>query len=413
MAWGILLIAAGECAWRTFSPNGQRLMDFELLRAASLLWLHGADPFAAPPSLLFSQAIDVLRTPVTIYPTTLLLLSPFAMVSAGLAKIVWEIATVLMIAGMIAALVNLAGWRWKSRRTLFLAALVLGFGPIQSGALVGQPLMPAATFVLLALWAFKSRRDFLGGMLLGLAVAWKPQIAIPFVLFALFKKQWIAGVGAVILVGILSIVAIAPMQLHHPDWPDSLRKNVNIVFAPGEMNDFQTSNPSRDHMLNLQMPAYAIYPNREIANIAAFATFGLLAAIFLTAVARWHDAKSELLDWSIAAAIGLLPVYHRYYDGALLLLAACWAIDAAATRSSRIAWIVLALLLTFLAPVGLALTLARDGRIPSAVLASWWWKIIIVPGHAWALLGICVLLMGERILCAQRDRRSCAAMAVP
>jgi hypothetical protein len=98
-----------------------------------------------------------------------------------------------------------------------------------------------------------------------------------------------------------------------------------------------------------------------------------------------------------------LPAYHRYYDAALLTLALVWAIDAVKNRSSKIAWIVLALMTTFFAPVGLALSEVRNGRIPLDVQSSWWWETVIIPAHSWILLLICILLIAERIRIARQQ----------
>jgi len=397
---GILLIALVECAWRAWGRTGQRLYDFELLRASALLWMHGANPFALPPASLLSQAIAVERTPITIYPTTLLLLSPFAMVPLALAMNLWFVFSIGMVLLLIVSLVKLARWPWISPATIIFSAFVLAFGPIQSGLVAGQPLIPAASLVMLALWAVSRHQNILAGLLLGLAIAWKPQVGGPFLLYLLYKRQWMTGTSSLLLLAILSVAAIAPIQQRHPEWPQTLQSNVQFVFAPGHLNDFETSNLTRDHMLNLQLPVYAICPSRAVANVVAIGITLVLLVIFLF-VARKSDERMMLLEYSIVACLCLLPAYHRYYDATLLTLAICWAIDAIKNRSSKIAWIVLAPMTTFFAPVGLALTMVRNGRIPMDVQSSWWWNTIIIPAHSWILLLICILLIAERIRIAR------------
>jgi hypothetical protein len=103
-------------------------------------------------------------------------------------------------------------------------------------------------------------------------------------------------------------------------------------------------------MLNLAtLPGYFTGDTARIQLISIL-TFGALALIFLIGLRRVRESpawKGEgyLLAVAAAAPLTLLPVYHRFCDIGVLLLAAPWVLRQFASRPRWQAWAAAVLLL--------------------------------------------------------------------
>jgi hypothetical protein len=90
----------------------------------------------------------------------------------------------------------------------------------------------------------------------------------------------------------------------------------------------------------------------------------------------------------------LFPVYHRFYDGFLLILPLGWSLREFSGPGNKLARGAFLLLLPFLVPGGSALEqLQLSGRIPEAMAQSWYWTGIVMPHQIWFLLLLSLLLL--------------------
>jgi hypothetical protein len=102
-----------------------------------------------------------------------------------------------------------------------------------------------------------------------------------------------------------------------------------------------------------------------------------------------------MLDLSAIAIASLLPVYHRFYDAALLVLPLCW-VFVSFRKARMLGSLSLMLVLPFLIPGGTILdSMERSGRIPPTLAGRWWWEVIVVPHQVWMLFFLAVLLLKE------------------
>ena len=111
----------------------------------------------------------------------------------------------------------------------------------------------------------------------------------------------------------------------------------------------------------------------HLANVLAMGIGIILLVVWLVSTARRTvPDEFELLDLSVIATVSLLPIYHRFYDAALLVLPLCWAFSPSPPRKKRtVETICLLLMLPFLIPGGTVLqTLQASGRIPSQIIGG-------------------------------------------
>ena len=111
-------------------------------------------------------------------------------------------------------------------------------------------------------------------------------------------------------------------------------------------------------------------------------------------VIRKGERAPEFLCLGAISAVALLPVYHRFYDAALLAVPLCWCIANAGGDSKIFAKLGLAIMTPFLFPGSAFLQqMAVQGRVPVSLNNSWLWNCVVVPHETWALLLMSALLI--------------------
>jgi hypothetical protein len=267
-----------------------------------------------------------------------------------------------------------------------LAAAVLASAPLQWETRVFQTSMLPSTLIFLALWAVARDRMILGGVLMGLAAAMKPQLAAPFILYYLLVGRPKVFAWAVAVVVVTTIVAIIPMQLHGYDWLGDLQRNIAQSMAPGGANDPRVGAPWRHSLINLQGLFFAASNNEMLINGVTLLVAAVLVALMVPAVMRRPQPATDLLCLSAVAAIGLLPVYHRLYDAVLLGLPLAWAISRLDSQDDRVAHVTLAILATFLIPLELVPSFVYRIHVFDRFQNTVWWQAVIVAQFCWQLL---------------------------
>ena len=396
----LLFLAAAQFAARSYRHrDGLLLWDFGSVYSAARAWIGGADPYDIEQVRQTWRATEV-RPEYTaefwsaVYPPpTLLMLAPLGALPAPLAFAIWALLLAALVGAMLAALLDLAGLTWREPRGLLLIGGTLASAPMQFGLLSGQPSVFAAAVTLLGIWCCARARDALGGVLIGLACAFKPHVAVPFLAYYLVLRRWrvVAVAGAIVCV-IVSAALIA-MQLSQPNWIAQWIAAIQHTTASGAVNDHTRTGPFRDQIMDLQLLLVAFLRDPLPLRVAIACVVALLLAWFVRAFPRQVNRSHELLPLAALAALSLLPVYHRVYDGALLSLALAWAVAALGTRADGAARAVLVVLCVFLIPFDVLNSIAH--RIPGDELftGSWWWHALVVPHYAWGLLAVTLCLL--------------------
>jgi hypothetical protein len=250
-------------------------------------------------------------------PTALLLLAPLG------ALPFWPALAIWVALGLGAFL--LAGLRLALARPR-VALLLLALSPaVVIAAIVGQSVLLATGLMVLAITDLE-RRPRLGGALIALAAAIKPQVALlaPVALIAggAFEALISAAVVELLLV-LVSAVIFGPARWS--EWLASLPAFQAVIDATPGLTPGVITPVGAARMLGLTGWAIVLW---------RWAFVLIAAALVWWAFARKSDVASRLA--ALAAGALLAAPYAMHYDGALLVPAAVALVVASETKEGWI-----------------------------------------------------------------------------
>ncbi|MGA2218338.1 MAG: glycosyltransferase family 87 protein, partial [Terracidiphilus sp.] len=331
------------------------MVDFRVLYQPARSLIQHADPYNRDEVLRVSRLdggdrssdTEKVRQVVTQYlypPTSFCLSLPFAMLPWGPARMLW---ITLTVGGLIFA--SYLTWILASDYSPVLAGAMAGFLLANSELLVstGNVAGIVISLCVVAVWCFIRERFVPAGILcLAIGLAAKPHDpGLVWLYFLLAggvyrKRAWQTLVTAVAL----SLPAVLWVSLVAPQWMRELHANMLAFSVHGGMNDpglASTGAHGIGMLVSLQAIFGILWDDPRIYNPASYLTF---APLFL--VWAWFTLKSQRspekvwLALAAAAALTMLPVYHRQQDTKLLLL----TIPACAmlwSEGGLIAWLAL------------------------------------------------------------------------
>jgi hypothetical protein len=380
-------------------------------------WTRGLDPYSpetlvrlwpgvAPSYFLPKEVADgsvlARRGIPTAYPiTSLVLIAPFSLFSWNLAYALWLTTNLVFFVIMSFVLVTLAGLSYREPAAALLAAFTLALAPFHTGIVTGNVALISVELGVIAVWAARNRHDITTGVLLAISAGLKPQIGLCFILYYLARRRW--RVFGITLAGlaVLASLGLLRLELGHTPWLRNYLNDNHVLLETGILANFTPVNPTRFGLINLQLVLYSLVGSVNIANglaVSIGATF--LFAWVVGMRRRGAQDDFEMLDLSAIAVVSLVPVYHRFYDAALLVLPLCWVFISFRKARSLGSFLSLLLMLPFLIPGGTLLeTMQASGRIPSILASRWWWEMIVMPHQVWMLFLLSVLLLYEMTVC--------------
>ncbi len=280
------------------------------------------------------------------------------------------------------------GWR----RLLFIA-LALALAPFHSGLHTGNFCSLAISFFLISFWASCIERPLLAGLCCALSVAVKPPIGLVMVLYYVLTRRWSAFVSCLISGFLVAAVAIGRLHMAGVSWLSSYLANNKLVLTD-PINWITEVNPKRFQMVNLEVLWYAITKNEQTAYVLSLLIGGLLLLAVLLVLPKPNRRIPPALGLSAISVISLLPLYHRYYDAALLIVPLLWSVSPGPPRArlyQRLTWL---LILPFYIPGAWMLERFQNaGRIPEYLTTKWWWDTLLMPHQIWALLLLALVLV--------------------
>ncbi|MFA7235494.1 MAG: glycosyltransferase family 87 protein [Phycisphaeraceae bacterium] len=421
---GILVLAAiyflYRGPWRASSGMG----DYMEIYSAARAWGQGADPYDLPAvqRVWMASGVPADYTPgmvdlPSLYPpSALVLFSPFSLPSWPAAQWLWLGVNLLAMGAILFCATAISGLRRGSTGQLLLTAGLLAFSPFHTAITMGQPGIIVVALVMAGLLLAWRERDVAAGLLLGLAMATKPQLAGLFVAYYLMRGRWrLAGVAAGLSM-VLFIIGIWPLMISHIPWWSHWQSALHGLQRGG-FADFTEHGDAPYKMVNLHYAAYQLLHHRTATMVLCTL---LSAALFALGVWRSWGVRSgdvrERLALALMAAVSLIAVYHLFYDAALL--AVVIAVMAgmvrgegvsglsgrAAVASRRWTAAVWLVMVPFLIPGAVALAVMQQaGRLPQWLTGGAMWRTVILPHQCWALLLLALLLSwrlmrrGERV----------------
>jgi Glycosyltransferase family 87 len=402
--WILLFAAAAEFVLRgpvRFLSWPTEWNDLSQNYTASRLWLKGQSPsdpanFVALWKQQVHSRLDLSDVRTHLAPPLggLVVLAPIAAFPWQIAKILWLVTLLIASGATVWALSQVAGFRRDDLSTIAFVAASLALAPFQTGISSGNPTILVIGLCAVAIWAAHTRRDVAAGILFGMACSLKPQLGAFLVLYYLVRRRWRLFITALATTIGLTLGAILYLSLRGASWSQGYLNNARGFVSANKIDDFSTANPGRFNLINLQVPIFSMTGHSSSANLLAFAIGAGLICAWLYWMFRGNQREPELLSLGTISVIGLLPVYHRFYDAALLVVPLCWCMTQTVGRTKKIASIGLLLMTPFLVPGPSFLQLlAARGQVSDAVAHSWWWDQIVMPHQTWALLLLCVVLL--------------------
>lgn len=399
-------LGAALLAWRGAWPAFEYGKDWALVYAEARGWLAGVSPYDAagldpvwdraggdpewPPSRRGN--LDLLYP-----PSAFVVLAPLAALPWAAAKIAWIVLNVAL-AGVIAwGVVVLAGVRWREPLAWFIVAACLAFAPIHTSLKHGQ----TAVFVVALVVAGEAVRVLgkpaLAGVLLGLGACVKPQIGLPLLALEAWRRRWGVLLPGVATMGVVAAVAAARLWGIH--WPAQLRSNVAEFTASGA-GEAGPANLIRYQMINLHPLIHDVVGGGAAMMLAVWCVVGVLGCLYMLVIRSPREHPRDVLAAGFVSVLGLMLVYHRSYDAAILLLGLAWAVGAWRSGNERArppALVVVAAIALFLFPLAAILaTLAERGAVPERIGATWAWRAMVMGHQSWALLALACAMVWAR-----------------
>lgn len=361
------------------------------------LWPAGAAHFYFLAKEVADGSLVARRGFPTAYPiTSLVLIAPLSRLPWNFAYALWLAINLGLFLIMLRALVALAGFSYPEPAAVLLVAAVLALAPFHTGIVTGNVALVAVELGVIAVWTARRGYDVTAAVLLAVSAGLKPQIGLCFLVYYVVRRRWRVSGITVALLALLTALGLLRLELGHTAWLPNYLNDNRVLFESGILANFTPINPTRFGLVNLQLVLYPLVGSVRAANRLALAIGITFFAVWVIAMRRGSDRDDlELLDLGAIAVVSLLPVYHRFYDAALLVLPLCW-VFVSFRRARMLGSLSLLLMIPFLIPGGSLLeTIQASGRIPATLASRWWWEMIVMPHQVWMLLFLSILLLYE------------------
>lgn len=402
----LCVLAVGMLTYRGLYRGFFSGSDFGLYYSSTVAMVQTGDPYSPKPlrdiaeenGVPTSVIENAIAPPICYTP-----LLPYAALPWPAARVLWACTNLVGVMLLWYWLMDLARIPRNrlSLEWLAMTFLVAGFAPLQTNIAFGQLAVLATAGIVGSIALAQQGRTRTAAGLYVLAGLLKPQLAIAFALYWVFKREWrvIAYTASIGLV--ITLLTLGWLQFKNPDWFNAFQSNLQRLTQDGGASDY-TRNGAYIFS-DLRAPLFAMSQSKMIAGAMAWAitiALGVVAYFRLRgeqANQRPNQLHRPLYDLHLAglvACLGLLPIYHVYYDSAILLLPAAWAI---ATLAHTRVWQAMTTLLLF-APMlipgqPLLNYLERRGTLPTTVSESAVYQWFILPHLPWLTIAIAACMI--------------------
>lgn len=338
---GIYLLVLGCVAFVLFGTaievtSPASMTDFRIHYYSARCLLQKHDPYKHEEMLRAYRAeegerpTDSSRTlaVITKYiypPVVFLLTTPFALLPFGLAHVFWMIANALSL--ILAALLT---WDIAAPHAPVISGALIGFmiGNSELVLVTGNVGGIAVGLCVVAVWCFmKEKLGSVGVVCLALSLILKPHDScLIWLCFALaggvYRRRALQTLGVAAIIGIPSLAWAATIS---PHWMAEMRANIAELSVHGGIADPGPSSSGAHAMamqINLQTAVSMFRDDPHFYNPVSYLICGILIAFWGFEVMRIHsNPRRTWIALAAAAALTMLPIYHRQDDAKLLLIA--------------------------------------------------------------------------------------------
>src|ERR1700722_9681059 len=369
-------------------------------------FLEGRDPFNdkaefariwsgmeySPPPQYADFGEILKRNPMIYPPTALPVLAPLTLfpwkVAVGL-HVALSLASFAALLAMLAGKLTPDSPMMYDPKKLFLVSFGLAMIPLHSAIRESNPGILAAACAGLGV-LFMTRRPYLAGVLLGLGVCLKPQIAFLFFAYPFLRQRWKAALTALTVCGAVLAGSLLWMQAHGVDGMRSYLDTMNALSSLDSDTSFSQPGLKKYSMINLQVLVYQLTHARDFSNLASWAVFLILGAIAVHLICTRISDENELWGVAILSVLTLLPVYQRVYNAGILIFVLYWALE---NWERRVAKAALCLMLPWLVPITAILQKGAVGAfvVRHGLAASFVWNTFVMPHLIWIELLLAVI----------------------
>lgn len=303
VAAALYFVVRGPC--RAIGDSG----DFLIVLSAARSWMQGTNPYLPSDLAASAQAAGAPVTAAYFVTSPSVYLPSALPFFAPLALLPWAVAKALWLAGLLAlSLWNIVAFaRMAKEWALPVASFLLAFAPLHTGMGRGQPAIFVCGLVFLSL--FSTDAD-IAGLLLGIAVCVKPQLAVGFVLLALGQRQYRKFIVACAMVAASFGIALVFLA---PGWFPVLKSNLRDIVGAASGLHGGADPTSWFHLINLHILIPAALSDTPVEII-------LCALIVLLTIVAVRRAADPWMSAALISSATVLIGYHRFYDAQIIWL---------------------------------------------------------------------------------------------
>jgi hypothetical protein len=366
--------------------------DFSEVYTSAWLWRHGQNFYES--SLATETQLQLVGVSVRIAPiyppTAFVLLSPITFLPWGWANFAWLLVCLAGIAATIFLLSRLCGFKAWDLSMMALATYLLSFSPLHLAFHLGNVALVVVPLVLCAILLAERELDWQAGLVLGIALCLKPQIAVWVLLYYLLRRRMKMTFSAVAAgTFVVAILLLRPTQLFGAI--QDYRANLHYWLDPGRPFGF-TPGALPFHVNILQVILYRLLHSVLAANVIAHSLFVCGFAFWILTLWRAKFRIPAPLAISSLLALSFLSLYHGVTDATILTLALCWAFPSQPQSWTPIKVVTCALFLVMMLP-GHSLLMRLSPHLAPSITTSWWWNLFVARYFVWLLLALNITLL--------------------
>lgn len=179
----VLVYATAYVFWRPAHVSGPMFGDFIAYYAGGRAWITGADPYkmavwSTERGLVGAPGGAFALLPFVAPPASLPLWGALALLPFSVAAVLWGALLLAAVALLLTLPSRIAAQPLDAGTALPLALLALIFGPIVDAFALGQPALPAAAAVGIAILCASRRRWIGAGVAVFTAALFNPNVAL-------------------------------------------------------------------------------------------------------------------------------------------------------------------------------------------------------------------------------------------